>query len=148
MRTLKFLLQKEFRQIFRDPAIIRMIFLMPVIQLIVLPMAADYEIKNIQLAVADHDHSAYSRKLINKVTASGYFHLVDYGSSYGQSFKIIEQDRADLILEIPQQFEKQLVREDAATLFIAVNAINGVKGNLGSAYLRNIIQDYNREVRA
>jgi ABC-2 type transport system permease protein len=147
MRTLKFLLQKEFRQIFRDPAIIRMIFLLPVIQLIILPMAADYEIKNIQLAVADHDHSTYSRQLINKITASGYFKLVDYGNSYRQSVHEIEKDRADLILEIPQQFEKQLVREDASTLFIAVNAINGVKGGLGSAYLRSIIQDYNREVR-
>jgi len=29
MRTLKFLLQKEFRQIFRDPSILRIIFIMP-----------------------------------------------------------------------------------------------------------------------
>ncbi len=147
MRTLKFILQKEFRQIFRNPAIIRMIFILPIVQLIILPMAADYEIKNIQLAVTDHDHSVYSQKLVNKITASGYFHLVDYNSSYQQSFEAVETDRADLILEIPQHFEKQLVREDASTVFIAVNAINGVKGNLGSAYLRNIISDYNREVR-
>ncbi len=147
MRTLKFILQKEFRQIFRDPAIVRMIFILPIIQLIVLPMAADYEIKNIQLAVTDHDHSVYSQKLVNKITASGYFHLVEYNSSYHQSFQAVETDRADLILEIPQHFEKQLVREDASTVFIAVNAINGVKGSLGSAYLRNIISDYNREVR-
>ena len=39
MRTLKFLLcKREFRQIFRDPAILRIIFIMPVIQLLVLPM--------------------------------------------------------------------------------------------------------------
>src|SRR6185503_7035869 len=40
-----------------------------------------------------------------------------------------------------------LVKEDEATLFIAVNAINGTKANLGAAYLRSIVQDYNREVR-
>lgn len=147
MRTLKFILQKEFRQIFRDPAIVRMIFILPIVQLIVLPMAADYEIKNIKLAVTDHDHSVYSQKLLNKITASEYFQLVEYNSSYNQSFQAVETDRADLILEIPQHFEKQLVREDASTVFIAVNAINGVKGSLGSAYLRNIISDYNREVR-
>ena len=71
MRTLRFLLQKEFRQIFRDPSILRLIFVMPAIQLIVLPWAADYEIRNIKLAVIDHDHSSYSRNLVNKVTASG-----------------------------------------------------------------------------
>jgi ABC-2 type transport system permease protein len=39
------------------------------------------------------------------------------------------------------------VKENEAPLFIAVNAINGAKANLGSAYLRSIIQDYNRQVR-
>lgn len=147
MRTLKFLLQKEFRQIFRDPSILRIIFIMPVIQLLILPWAADYEMKNINLSVIDHDHSTYSQKLISKITASGYFRLNDYSPSYNQSLNEIEHDRSDLILEIPASFEKDLVKEDEAKLFIATNAINGVKANLGGAYLRNIIQDYNKEVR-
>lgn len=147
MRTLLFILQKEFRQIFRDPAIVRLIFLMPVIQLIVLPQAADYEMKNINLAVTDHDHSTYSRELVNKITSSGYFRLVEYNDSYRQSLTAIEKDRADLVLEIPTRFEQQLVKEDAATLFMSVNAINGTKAGLGGAYLQTILRDYNREVR-
>jgi drug efflux transport system permease protein len=148
MRTLKFLLQKEFRQIFRDPAIIRIIFIMPVIQLMVLPWAADYEIKNIKLAVVDHDHSDYSRQLMSKITSSGYFILEEYGSSFDKSLRTVERDQADLVLEIPAHFEKELVMEDQATLFMALNAINGVKANLGGAYLRSIIQDFNREIRS
>src|SRR5207249_3840807 len=61
MRTLRFLLQKEFRQIFRDSGILRIIFILPVIQLLILPWAADYEIKNIKLAVVDHDHNSEVR---------------------------------------------------------------------------------------
>jgi ABC-2 type transport system permease protein len=147
MRTLKFLLRKEFRQIFRDPAIIRLILIMPVIQLLVLPWAADYEVKNIKLAVVDQDHSEYSRKLINKITSSGYFILSEYSASYEQSLEKIEDDKADLVLQIPDHFEKDLVKEDKAKLFLALNAINGVKANLGGAYLNTIIQDYNKEVR-
>lgn len=147
MRTLLFLLQKEFRQIFRDPSILRLIFVMPVIQLAILPWAADYEIKNIKLAVIDHDHSSYSRSLINKVTASGYFVLTDYTGSYREALGKIEHDKADIILEIPASFEKDLVKESESKLFMAVNAINGVKAGLGSSYLRNIIQEYNKEVR-
>ena len=147
MRTLRFLLQKEFRQIFRDPSILRVILIMPVIQLLILPWAADYEMKNIKLAVVDHDHSEYSRQLINKITSSGYFLLTDYTSSYGASLRQIENDQADLILQVPDHFEKELVKENEAKLFMALNAINGVKASLGGAYLRNIIQDYNREIR-
>ncbi|MEQ9412657.1 MAG: ABC transporter permease, partial [Cyclobacteriaceae bacterium] len=61
MRVLRILLEKEFRQIFRNPAILRLIFIMPVIQLLVLPLAADYEVKDINIAVVDQDRSSYSR---------------------------------------------------------------------------------------
>ncbi|OQP63167.1 ABC transporter permease [Niastella vici] len=147
MRTLRFLLQKEFRQIFRDPSIIRIIFMMPSIQLLILPWAADYEVKNIQLSVVDHDHSQYSRQLVNKVTASGYFRLQDYSGSFTNALQQVEHDEADLVLEIPADFEKKLIKENESTLFMAINAINGVKANLGGAYLRSIVQDFNREVR-
>ena len=147
MRTLKFILRKEFRQIFRDPSILRIILIMPVIQLLILPWAADYEIKNIKLAIVDHDHSEYSRQLINKIASSGYFILTDYSSSYELSLEQIENDKADLILQIPDHFEKDLVKEDEARLFMAINAINGTKANLGGSYLRSIVQDYNKQVR-
>jgi ABC-2 type transport system permease protein len=140
-------LRKEFRQIFRDPGILRVILIMPVIQLLILPWAADYEIKNIKLAVVDHDHSEYSRQLINKITSSGYFILTDYSSSYEHSLEQIEKDKADLVLQIPDHFEKDLVKENEAKLYMALNAINGTKANLGGAYLRTIIQDYNKQVR-
>lgn len=147
MRSLKFLLQKEFRQIFRDKSILRIIFIMPLVQLIVLPLAADYEMKNISLSVVDHDHSNYSRQLVQKITASGYFRLNDYSPSFQASMQQVEKDRSDIILEIPAHFEKELVSQDEATLFMAANAINGVKAGLGSAYLQNIIRDYNGQVR-
>ncbi len=117
---------------------------MPVIQLIILPWAADYEVKNIKLAVVDQDHSEYSRQLINKITSSGYFNLSEYAASYSQALQQVEKDEADLVLQIPNRFEKQLVKENEATLFVAINAINGVKASLGGSYLRTIIQDYNK----
>ncbi|HEY4965001.1 MAG TPA: ABC transporter permease, partial [Puia sp.] len=59
----------------------------------------------------------------------------------------IELDKTDLILEIPAQFERNLIQDDKAKLFIAVNAINGVKAGLGSAYIQGIITAYNQDVR-
>jgi ABC-2 type transport system permease protein len=147
MKALHFLLQKEFRQIFRDPSILRIIFVMPMIQLLILPWAADYEMKNIKISIVDHDHSPYSRQLISKITASGYFQLQNYAQTFNQSLIDLEKDKSDLLLEIPVSFEKELVKEDEAKLFMAINAINGVKANLGGAYLRSIIQDFNKEIR-
>jgi len=147
MKLLGFLLQKELKQIFRDPAIIVMLFVMPMIQLLILPLAADYEIKNINLGVVDHDHSEYSRILINKIVSSGYFRLKDYKPSFKQGLNAIEVDKTDLILEIPTHFERDLVKENKATLFVAIDAINGIKAGLGGAYIQQIIQDYSEDVR-
>jgi len=147
MRTLRFLLRKEFRQIFRDKAIVAMIFFMPMVQLILMPLAADYEVRNINLSVVDHDKSPYSQKLISKIVASGYFRLTGYNASFKEAFGLIESDKADLILEIPHDFERNLIREDHEKLFVAVNAINGTKASLGGSYLGSIIGDFNADIR-
>ncbi|HEX8039806.1 MAG TPA: ABC transporter permease [Chryseosolibacter sp.] len=148
MRIIRFLLEKEFRQIFRNKVLLTIILFVPVVQLLILPLAANYEVKNINLAIVNHDHSTYAQRLIEKIASSGYFRLTGVDQSFRKSLEAIESERADLVLEIPHDFEKDLVRENRQTLFVAVNAINGMKAGLGAAYLHTIIRDYNRELIA
>ena len=147
MRTLKFLLQKEFRQIFRNKNMLRMMFMVPINQLIILPQAANYTIRNINIAVVDLDRSSYSEKFVNKVLSSGYFKLAEFTASYKEAYKLIENDKADIIIEIPHGFESKLNSEQSQTISLSVNAINGVKAAVGSGYLTNIIQDFNNQIR-
>lgn len=147
MRVFFFILEKEFRQVFRNPAILRMIFIMPSVQLLLMPLAADYEVKHINVAVVDQDRSSYSRRLTEKIEVSPYFSLTNYETSYFDALDKVTEDKADLILQIPVGFEGTLIREDVAELFLAINAINGVKANLGGAYLRQVIADFNNDVR-
>lgn len=147
MRTLMFLLRKEFKQIFRNKTILGLMVVMPIMQLLILPLAANYEVRNINLAVVDNDRSPWSGQMVSSIISSGYFKLVDYNQSYNEAFKFVESDKADLILEIPDGFERNLVRENKQQVFIAVNAINGVKANIGASYLNSIIRDYNQALR-
>jgi ABC-2 type transport system permease protein len=147
MRPLFFLLQKEFRQIFRDKGFIGRLFIAPAIQLILLPLAANYTIKNINIAIVDHDHSQVSAKLAEKILSSGYFQLAGATDFDSKAKKLIENDKADIVLEIPQDFDKNLTRDGSQTLAIEVNAINGVKASVGFGYLSGIINDYNNEIR-
>lgn len=147
MRTLLFLLRKEFLQILRNKLILRLIFIMPVMQLLILPNAAKFDMKNILLSVVDHDHSEYSRKLVDKITASGYFKLVNSSQSYDEALKQIEHDKADLIIEIPANFEEDLIKENESKLMISANAINGQTAGLAVSYSNSIIRDYNSLIR-
>lgn len=148
MRSLFFLLEKEFRQLLRNRQLTRVLIIAPTIQLIIMPLAANYTIKDISIAVIDHDHSSVSQKLVSKIKASGYFKLRAYADTYDQGIALLEKDHADLVIQIPANFERHLVREGAEKLYISINAIEGTKANLGGAYLANIIADFNSEIRA
>ena len=145
MKTLRYLLEKEFKQIKRDRFLPRIIFLVPLMQLLILPFAANFEMRNINLGVIDHDHSVVSVQLVEKILSSGYFRLTDVSSSYDQAITSIESNESDLLLEIPAKFEQELGREGKADVLIAANAVNGTKGGMGSSYLTQIIQDFNRD---
>lgn len=146
MKVLGFILQKEFRQIFRDKTILAMMFITPTIQLIIMPLAANFDVKNINISIVDHDHSTYSQKLITKIGSSGYFKLVGNELSYNQAFKQIESSTADLVMEIPSGFERDLVREGSQKINISVDAINGTKASIGGAYLNTVIADFNSKL--
>lgn len=145
MKTLRYLLEKEFKQIKRDRFLPRIIFLVPLMQLLILPFAANFEMRNINLGVIDHDHSVVSVQLVEKILSSGYFRLTDVSSSYDQAITSIESNESDLLLEIPAKFEQELGREGRADVLIAANAVNGTKGGMGSSYLTQIIQDFNQD---
>ncbi|MGL4852974.1 MAG: ABC transporter permease [Phocaeicola sp.] len=145
---LRFLLEKEFKQLLRNSFIPRIIVLMPTIMLLIMPWAANQEIKELKLSIVDNDHSSYSERFTQKVTASGYFRLTDISSSNEQALESVEASRSDAILEIQPNFERELIHTGVAHVMISVNSINGPKGGLGSSYLAAIVQDFSNEIRA
>ena len=142
---LRYLLEKEFKQIRRDRFMPKIIFIIPIMQLIILPFAANFEMRNINLSIVDNDHSVTSMQLVDKVLSSGYFRLTDRSDRYDEALTSVESNESDIILEIPSDFERDLGKEGRADVMIAANAVNGTKGGLGSSYLSSIIQDFNRE---
>src|ERR1700676_2444689 len=143
MRNLIYLLQKEFRQIFRDKTILAMMLGVPTIQLVIMPWAMNLNIKNINLSIVDNDHSGYSQQLIMKIGSSGYFKITSADRSYQEALEHIKNGSSDLIMELPNGFERNLVREGKQSIGISVDAINGSKASIGGAYLGSVIADYN-----
>lgn len=146
MRIIFILIWKELLQIVRNRSMIPFILVMPVIQLIVLSHAATNEVKHITLTICDNDHSAYSRLLQSKYTASGYFKLAMYTSDEKSAEQTLATDQAEAVLFIPAGFERDLLKRQPVQLQILVNAINGVKGGLAGAYSGAVVQAFRREI--
>ena len=145
---IKFLLEKEFKQIFRNAFIPKLILAMPVIMMLVLPWAANQEIKNVKISIIDNNRTAVSERLINKIVSSGYFRLTDISTSYNEAMQSVDAGKSDIILEIPQNFENDLYKSNIANVMLSANAVNGMKGGLGSAYLLSIVNDFAGELSA
>ena len=148
MRTLIHIIRKEFLQIFRNRSNLPLIFLMPIVQLLVLSHAADFETRHIKLEVVDRDASPASRRLTGKMAASPYFELVGVAHSQREVEGIFLQDKTDIVVDIPPRFGKDLMAGQSAKVFLSVNAINGSKAGIVNNYATAIVQDFNGELRA
>lgn len=144
---LKYLLEKEFKQFFRNKFLVVIITLFPFFMLLIFPLVANLDVKNVNISVVDNDKSSYSRELIGKIESSGYFRITDASNIYNDALMTLESDESDIIIEIPSNFEKKLVTDKQAELMITANAVNGLKGGLGSSYLSFIVNEFSSEVR-
>lgn len=110
MRTLRFLIRKEFLQIRRDHAMLRMLVLVPIVQLVVLANAATFEIRNTRIYVVDLDRSYASRGLIERMVASGRFEVNGTSASLEQANEALLSRDVSAIVHFAHGFERDLVR--------------------------------------
>ncbi|WP_367754062.1 ABC transporter permease [Flavobacterium sp. WC2430] len=148
MRTILFIIQKEFRQIFRNKAMLPIIFILPFIQLLILSNAASFEVKNIKFSYVDSDHSRASRELISKFQSSNYFIVVaDYPSKKEANLQM-QKGKVDVILEIPNHFEHNLITDKISTLSVSINAIDGAAAGVENVYISQIIASCNQKIQS
>lgn len=145
--VLKFLIEKELKQIVRSKFLPKLFVMLPTVMLLVMPWAANQEVKGLKLSVIDNDHSTTSRQLIQKADASEYFSLTNESPSNAEALHAVEAGDADLILEIEDGFEKNLETSGVGRVMISANAVNGVKSGLGASYLGSIITDFSADWR-
>ena len=91
MKTLTFLLEKEFKQFFRDPFMPKMVVIFPVIIMLIIPLVANLDFKNIDICIVDHDHSGFSRLITDKISHSSYFILKETPQDYKKAMEAMDK---------------------------------------------------------
>jgi ABC-2 type transport system permease protein len=147
MKTILFIIQKEFRQIFRNKGMLPVIFVLPLLQLLILSNAASFEVKNIQFSYVDNDHSNASRELISKFQASAYFKVIKSFDSKAIANQEMQKGKVDVILEIPNHFERDLIKEKKSSLSVSINAIDGASAGIENVYISQVISAFNQNIQ-
>lgn len=148
MRTIFYLIRKEFIQIFRDKLIGKAIFGVPIVQMLILVPAVTFEIKNVKLCIIDRDMTTESRELVNQLEGSTFFKVKFLTFSEQEANNLMHIGKCDLVLQIPSDFGKETEKGNPGRLMVSANAINAVNAQLSWAYLNGVIRDYNMNIIA
>lgn len=144
--TLKYLLQKEWLQLFRNSFLPKLILVYPLVVMCVIPWVMNMEVKNIRVDMVDLDRSPMSQRLVQRIIASNYFVFNAQRDSYAGAMSDIESGEADVVVTIPANYSRELTQSQASKgvipppqILVSANAANATKGSIGGAYLSQII---------
>ncbi|MCL2291345.1 MAG: ABC transporter permease [Bacteroidetes bacterium] len=142
MRVILMLIKKEFLQVFRNTLLMQILIVAPLVQFLLFPFTADYEIKTLNIAFIDNDRSTITREMRNKFEHSKYF--VSYGllEAKKEAEDLMLNDHIDILIEFPQHFEKSIMTMESTTIAITANAINSVKAGIGVGYVQTVLGEF------
>ncbi len=146
MRPILVLIRKEFQQILYDKMMLRIIFLMPLIQTFLMGYAVTTDVKHQKVVILDEDRSASSRQIISSLRHCGYFDMEGDLSSRREVGDWIQSGKADLGLMIPLHFEADFETGKSPSVQLLVDGQNSNTSSIGLGYVMGILQDFSQNV--
>jgi len=142
MRTIFILIKKEFLQVFRNTLLMQILIVAPLVQFLLFPFTADYEIKTLNIAFIDNDCSVITNEMQHKFEYSNYF--VNFGLLFTkkEAEDLMLKDQIDILIEFPPHFEKNIMTFEPTTIAVTANAINSVKAGIGVGYVQTVLGEY------
>ena len=144
-RRIRLLIWKEFLQLRRDPLLLRLLFIMPIVQLVGFGYVVSVDVRNLATAVVDLDRTVASRQLEESFTASGYFAVVAHPAGEVDLQPLLDTGRAKIALVIPEGTAARLDRGEVAPVGIVVDGSDSQIASVGSGYAAQAIVRFNAD---
>lgn len=143
---IKRMLIKEFIQIFRDPKMKGIIFLMPILQALIFGYAVTTDVEHVTTAVYDLDNSVASRELVARFVESGYFDVVEYLSSEDRARDLVDQGNARAVIRMNRGFEENLRAGRTAELQLIVDGTDSNTAGVVLDYGSKIVGQFSQKI--
>lgn len=146
MRPILALARVELLHLVRDRVMLAQVVLVPLIQLLLLSNAATFAIRDTPTYIVNQDRGSVSRGLVNRFAASGHFRIVGQSPSAHLANDALLGGTVTMVLTIPPDFEKTVIRTGYGTVQLGLNAEKGTAAGIVQAYAVNILAAYAREL--
>ena len=142
------MLIKEFIQVFRDPRMRAVIFIVPCMEVLVIGYAVNMDIRDIRTAVYDLDNTPASRELLARFSASGYFNVVARVDDDRRMQDLIDRSAVQIVLRINHGFAGDLEAGRTAAIQVLCDGTDSNTAGIAMSYVNRITSDYARQMLA
>ena len=142
MRRTRFLIWKEMIELGRDPRLLFIVIVAPILQLFLLAYAASTDIREVPVLIVDADRSAASRDVVARFAAAPTFTITDVVSSPSQIDEYLDDGRAWLAVTIPRGFGDGLHRAAPQTIQIVADGSDANSAGVAVGYASNLLAQY------
>lgn len=143
MRILGALLRKEVTLMRRNPIIPKMILVMPLMVMLVLPLVATMDVRNVSVAVVDNDRTQLSRRLVADMDATAELTVTALCGTHSEAMARVEEGSADVVVTIPPEWSR-----NPGPLYVEANGVDATRGALGARYVAGSVAHTLRQWRA
>jgi ABC-2 type transport system permease protein len=139
---------KELRAVLKDPRGRFTLMVPPIIQCFIFGYAATFDLSDVPYVVLDQDRSAASQELLVDLDGSGVFRRVANLDREADLKTYIDERRALVAVQIPQDFERRLLVDPPIDVQLVVDGRNSNTAATAAGYVGTIIERFNADWRA
>ena len=136
--------KKEFLHILHDPRTLTILFIMPILQLVMFGYALKMEIQEVKIGIVDYANTNESRHLIEQFKGSPFFVPFFYDGPLSEMDELFKSRSANLVMIIPEDFDKQLQRNREIPLSFTIDASDANAATAIRNYCNQVIVDFNQ----
>lgn len=134
--------RKEFIHVGRDPRLLAVVLVMPVLQLLLFAYAISFDVRNLPTLVVDLDRTPDSAAYIRAYEASGLFHVVGRSESIGAVDQAFDRNEAQVVVVVPAGFARTLARTESAEVGIYIDGSEPNAARIAQTYSAALNQLY------
>ena len=141
LRRIFAITRKEIQILFARPLERRIIVLPPVILMFVFSWAATREVRNVDVAVLDRDHGAWSLELRRRLEGAPTFQSVREVTNMREAARALDLQRVLFILVFADDFSRRVEAGQPATVQVLLDGRRANAAQVAHNYVAAILED-------
>ena len=138
-------LRKEWTQMRRDPMTLRLIIVLPLMQLFLFGYAINSDPKHLPTGLLSADHSQYERTLVEALENTGYYDFVPMQSEQ-QAQEALARGDVIFVLNIPPDFGRSVDRGEKPAVLLDADATDPTAIGNATAALASLGTIFDRDL--